>query len=490
MDQEVELKLALSLADAERIADSGLLLGKPEEMHLVSNYFDTPDQLLRQAGFSLRIRSNGKRRIQTAKADGGRAAGLFSRREWEKEATGDFPVVEEGTPLAEAVAGRMSELQPAFEVAVIRDKWNVTEDCSHIEVVLDRGSILCGKEHVPICELELELKAGDPADLFALARRLDAIAPLRLSVLSKGERGYRTLAPMKGAIKAELVSLSSDMTAAQAFQSIAHNCLRQYRLNEDQLLVEGDHRAIHQARVALRRLRSAFNLFKPMLRGKRLKRFTDELRWLSSHLGQVRNLDVVMAACESTRLQHRLMEARSAAYAELRTVLMSERCRALMLDLAEWLSTGQWLEKRKRSGLRDQAATGFAQQALEQLCDHVLADGQGLEQLDDEARHEVRKAAKRLRYGAEFFAVLFDQGKQRKQRIRFLAALEKLQDNLGALNDLAVRQEVISQLGLDGETCTLSDWRAANPEALLKSASDDMKALSEAKRHWRLQPAD
>jgi len=121
---------------------------------------------------------------------------------------------------------------------------------------------------------------------------------------------------------------------------------------------------------------------------------------------------------------------------------------------------------------------------LEQLCDSVVEGGQDIANLDEEDRHEVRKAAKKLRYGAEFFAALFDQDKQRKQRIRFLAALEELQDNLGALNDLTLREEVIQQLVLDGVACTLANWREPNPAALLKSAADDMKALSDAKRYW------
>ena len=54
-------------------------------------------------------------------------------------------------------------------------------------------------------------------------------------------------------------------TSPDAFAAIARSCLRQYRLNEDILLRQPTSEAIHQARVALRRLRAAFALFKALL---------------------------------------------------------------------------------------------------------------------------------------------------------------------------------------------------------------------------------
>ena len=56
--------------------------------------------------------------------------------------------------------------------------------------MLDCGEVVAGERRSPVCEIELELKSGDPAALFAFARRIDAVVPIRLGVLSKAERGY------------------------------------------------------------------------------------------------------------------------------------------------------------------------------------------------------------------------------------------------------------------------------------------------------------
>src|SRR3546814_6754427 len=78
------------------------------------------------------------------------------------------------------------------------------------------------------------------------------------------------------------------MTAADAFRHIAQSCVRQFRLNEALLLAGRDAGALHQVRVALRRLRSAFSIFKPVIGGDAHTPLRDELRWLASELANAR----------------------------------------------------------------------------------------------------------------------------------------------------------------------------------------------------------
>lgn len=185
------------------------------------------------------------------------------------------------------IGDAVEDLAPAFEVSVDRHIWDIHEGGAIIEVALDRGDVVAGDRRSSICELELELKGGDPAGLFAFARKVDAAAPVRLGVLAKAERGYALLGPAATVFKAERVVLTPDMTAAQAFQHIVHTCLRQFRLNE-RLLAEG-HRTepLHQARVALRRLRACFSIFNALTADDQTAaRLRDELRWLASELGE------------------------------------------------------------------------------------------------------------------------------------------------------------------------------------------------------------
>ncbi|MGO7092975.1 CHAD domain-containing protein, partial [Rhizobium leguminosarum] len=72
--------------------------------------------------------------------------------------------------------------------------------------------------------------------------------------------------------------------------------------------------ALHQARVALRRLRSAFSLFKPLLMGDEPKRIQEELRWLAGVLGEARNLDVLLMKAKDSDLRAKLKDARNNAY--------------------------------------------------------------------------------------------------------------------------------------------------------------------------------
>lgn len=63
--------------------------------------------------------------------------------------------------------------------------------------------------------------------------------------------------------------------------------------------------------------------------------------------------------------------------------------------------------------------------------------GRALAKVDDEHRHQVRKDAKKLRYGAEFFGSLCDANNKTRRHRKFLAAMSTMQDCLGDLNDLA-----------------------------------------------------
>src|SRR3546814_12888666 len=94
-------------------------------------------------------------------------------------------------------------------------------------------------------------------------------------------------------VKAELVKLAAGMTAADAFRHIAQGCVRQCRLNEALLLAGRDAGALHQVRVALRRLRSAFSIFKPVIGGYSHALLGEELRWLASELADARNIEEV-----------------------------------------------------------------------------------------------------------------------------------------------------------------------------------------------------
>src|SRR5262249_16443371 len=149
-----------------------------------------------------------------------------------------------------------------------------------IELALDRGSIVAEAGREPVAEAELELKRGAPAALFALARTLAEDLPIKVGRLSKSTRGFALgVASGPRPTYGGEVALEPEMSVGQAFAAVARGCLDQLHGNESALLA-GDAAAVHQMRVALRRLRAAISLFGPAVRTAETETVLAEAKWL------------------------------------------------------------------------------------------------------------------------------------------------------------------------------------------------------------------
>ncbi|WP_168014638.1 CYTH domain-containing protein [Halomonas salinarum] len=197
MANEIELKLALGPTGPEALRHHPRLAGlAPRTTRLGNTYFDTPEGELEAARMALRLRHVDDRLLQTLKTRGEGSGGLSTRGEWEWEVMGpgldltrlaDLPPME---ALGEGVLGR---LMPRFSTDFVRETWWLEDNNATIEVALDLGEIRADERKAPIRELELELKAGDPAALVELAARLAEDVPLRPSDTSKAARGSALL---------------------------------------------------------------------------------------------------------------------------------------------------------------------------------------------------------------------------------------------------------------------------------------------------------
>jgi len=484
MSREMELKLILDPAGRKALADTALLSGSRATVRILdATYFDTADHALRAAGYSLRVRRERGRHVQTIKSAGG-GAGLFVRMEWEHEVDDGAPALHPADDPLHGVLRpeQIDALLPIFRTVVRREKRIVERGGARVEIAIDSGKIVAGDRSEPLCELEMELLSGKAGVLFDMARKLDAAAPLRLSVLSKPEQGYRLVEDgEEKAIKAAPVDLSSVNDSGIAFTRIAEGCIRQFRLNEDIFQSTGSPESLHQMRVAIRRLRSAFRLFRPMLKGGRNYRpLAAALKELGAVLGELRDIDVVMA-----HLAHQDRERLSAAREEAReTVAMTlrlARTRHLMLDLAEWLALPDWREHAERADRADVPLAAFASDALRRCRRQLKRAGKNWADLDAGGRHEVRKKAKTLRYATEFFASLFAEGKAGKRQVAFRDALAELQDELGALNDLEVAPILLERFGMTG---VLPAPPKRERQAKIDAAGRKLAALLDRNRFW------
>ena len=467
---EIELKLLLARADVAAFRRLALLkqyADKPRSRQLSSTYFDTPDLLLRGHGMELRVRRAGRVWIETLKAGAQVTAGLHQRQEWEVRVAGPQPelaalaaLVGPGTDwetvlTAPALAQRLG---PIFDSVFRRTVWLLRlPQGAEIELALDQGELRRGDAREPISEIELELKAGDPAALFGLALQLQDKMPLRVGNRSKATRGYALQDPQyPSAAKARPIELARAMTVEQAFRTIASNCLAQIQDNEPGILRGMDPESLHQMRVGVRRLRSALGLFAKWVPCSEALR--TEIAWLVGELSVARDADVfadstlasVTDACPSDAELLRLQQAASMSARVKRqqaaVMVGSVPYSRLMLNLAAWLQGSRWREKLDESQRQelDAPIQTRAAQILTRRHKKLLAGGERLDLRTPEERHRVRIAAKKARYATEFFQSLHPAGRV-KRSIKCLAAL---QDALGRLNDAAVADGLLRQIGL------------------------------------------
>ena len=482
-DLEVELKFVCAPDDLGAVL-AAAPPGDDDTAELISVYFDTPKLDLKKAGASLRVREKGGRRVQTLKRGDG-----LAREEHETPIEGLAPDPTLG-PLSKLVPDGAA-LKPAFNVRVQRRQRRLTFEHAEIELALDQGEVVGGRRRSPICEVELELKDGQPAALFALARRLSRAAPLYLSFDSKAAQGHALVAGEAGqAQHSREVRLKGAETVAEAFQVIARAALAQMAANAALLRERPTPEAVHQLRVGTRRLRSAVATFGEALTDPEIARLKEELRWLTQACDRIRNLDVYAESLASAGspdgtglagLHKALATARSRARHEVAAVAESARFRALMLDVTGWVETGEW-----RMTAAVQAPVGpFACEALDRRRKTVLKRGRRMADADDERLHELRIAAKKLRYAADAFASLYGKRKTRA----FTDLLKALQTELGELNDIATAGPLVESLPLSPDAALVAGERLGERRAerkrRVKRAAKAFDKLADAQPFWR-----
>src|SRR5574340_519398 len=554
--QEVELKLALPPWQAEaflkRMARRRVV---PVEQELVTRYFDTPDFALSAAGVALRVRrtlkgaSTGRRWLQTLKTEGERQGGLSKRAEYEMS-------IPRGTPdwsrfPAEALAyvpqALREQVGPVFETRFTRTAWLIKgKGGAQIEVALDVGAVASGERSQPICEIELELKAGQPDALFALALEWAGTFDCLPFDVSKAERGVQLAHGLEAApIKAVSLTLDPGMSVESGFVAVVQACLAQFQANLPGVLGHlpaagctpplpnpdeatkqstkpvngqvavyppqaGEHpegheganagpppiddiEYVHQARVALRRLRAALRLFRRVC--VLPDDVVDGLRTLAAALGPTRDWDVLCSETLPAIAPHYpdpprwqagmevLQENRERVRAAMRSALAEASPGRWLLEMQRWLllhgwrrvPTGEMVPETQRleplSPLEH-----WARRALKQSHRRVKRGARAFAKLQPSERHALRIAIKRQRYAAEFFRTLFaglPDGHTQRQA-KYLAMLREAQDSLGRANDARIAAELMA--AAPPQTGPMAEFVRGWLAATLAEAGDEESA--------------
>jgi inorganic triphosphatase YgiF len=357
-----------------------------------------------------------------------------------------------------------------YETHFQRTAWNLRmPDGSRIEMALDVGEIVAGDKSEALCEVELELKSGTVDALYALAHTLASRVLLIPFDASKAERGARLAAGKPcGPVGAVLPRLQKSMPACAAFALIVRACLAQLQANLPGLLQAHDPEYLHQARVAVRRLRSAIDLFKGNcpVPDEEIARTED----LGRALGQARDWDVFVLqtlpgvlesapAVQSSLLRRRAQRARRIAREAVLNLVRQPQAAADLLVLHHWLDGLKVMQDKP-------ALISLARKKLAKLHGSVLAASAGFAQQSPEQRHALRIRVKRLRYALDYLAGLF--GADRK----FAAGFAALQDELGVLNDANTALRFLKLLNQDGRLDELVDQAIQNLENRMRKMVD------------------
>jgi len=459
---EAEIKLAIDAASAARIKKLPVLrehaVSKPQEQEHVDRYFDSAGFDLWRHGFALRVRSADGRHVQTLKGGGSALAGLHQRTELETEIPSEEPDLDLfARQLKEALPQlarlQMPVLAPVFVNRSKRSSWMLElPDGVQVECALDIGELQHGERSVPVRELELEIKQGEPVRLYELAQQVHAALPVRLEHVSKAERGYALAgATAPRAVKAARVELGRKASMGEALGAILANCLQQMQANEKGV-VAGDVESLHQMRVGLRRLRAALAMVRDMIQLP--EAVAADIEWLAGELGDARNWDVFIESVlpelplpEAYRpgMERVMVASREEAERhrnKVKSAVGSARYTTLLLALGSWIAGQGW----KQAGLPSEPLAQRVAKAAPQLVQHAAARVRKRARAYDlqrpECLHKVRIAAKKERYAREFFDAV-GHGKRGARRHELLAAM---QDELGTINDSVVARELVAQL--------------------------------------------
>jgi inorganic triphosphatase YgiF len=494
---ETKLTLHVAPGDLDRLREHPLLAVQADaparEADFLDTYFDTPELDLWKQGLTLRIREDNGAWLQTLKAVAGALNGSNKRDEWESALPDNVPqpalLARQIKPahlsrlLASPEIGE--QLQPVFQTATRRTTWDIKlPEGEEFECALDSSNIACGERHTQLGQLGLELKHGSPSQLFDLALALHQSVPVQVAHDSKAARGFALLAPEPvRARKAAAVRLRSKMTLEAAFESIGLNCLEQMQANVVGVLKK-DVESLHQLRVGLRRLRALLDMFHEL--APLPQQLQEEVDWLAGELGAARDWDVLLDSTlprvegiDASRLLEAGREKVGKLHKQMQHTLYTPRFTQILLSMGGWFKGRQWRDAGtlpKDSPLREPAASAalpLLRRAEKRLRKRIEA----LDKTDASARHRVRIAAKKARYGAEFFHDLLP----RRSVKEYVSQLSTLQDRLGVLNDLAVAERLLSEVEHDGGEVA---HEAAFARGYVKASSTaDSQRLGKALAH-------
>jgi CHAD domain-containing protein len=446
-------------------ATGGAAPAAPTRIDLSATYWDTADLRLLRSRLTLRRRVGGDDAGWHLKLPAGADSRDEVRRPLGRARKPPAPLV----ALSRA-AHRDAPLRPVVELDTVRQEWTLTDAQGEAVATVtdDRvtartlgagsdGGTAVDTEPLEWAEIEVELVGQGTPEV--LDRIEDAL--LRAGV-------HRSASASKlGRVLAERVPpgpprpvASPDATAGAVVLAYVAEQAETIRATDPQVRRDAPE-AVHDMRVACRRMRSSFQSFRALLDRSRTDDLVVELRWLAGELGGARDLEVQEArivadvaalppelalgpvAAQTTRF---FATRRASAAATATAALDSDRYLALLDAVDALLADPPLTDDAARRAV--EVLPELIGKAVRRTRKHLRAahaHPPGHER--DLELHEMRKAGKRLRYAAEVSAPALG-----KPADKLVKAVKGLQELLGEHQDSFVARGLLRELGAAAAT--------------------------------------
>ena len=336
------------------------------------------------------------------------------------------------------------------------------------------------------------------------------VHPLRGSLPASGlasAKGYRPRP-----VKAERPLLPDKVTAEDAFRLTLMQCRWHVAENVPAVVDASDPDGLHQMRIGLRRLRVGLTSFGGEFRNPLTEALRLRAKQISDRLAVARDFDVFLSelfepaatangAKEAFEiLRVRAETGRREAWERAITHILSPTFSGFLRDIGEMIDRRTWSEAPNARSHVSKGVVAF-QAPARILADRVLnyrlkrakKRARGLDKLSDDQRHKLRIALKKMRYSAEFFAPLYTGERTEK----FLKPLSRMQNILGALNDVVTAREILEQLVAQGDGGPLASradlsfaagiafgWQLERAARIWEDAIGRWKDFTKARPFW------
>jgi CHAD domain-containing protein len=453
VERKFDAEPGMSLPDLSGDAGS---VGEATELQLDATYFDTADARLARHHVTLRRRTGGD--------DAGWHLKLPAGQDERTEVRLSLGRATRTVPAAlvrevRAIAGD----RPLVPIATLHttriERRLLDADGNPLAAIADdtvHGQRLTGPEAEESTwrEVEVELLDGDRAVLDDISGRLRAagLTPSRSS--SKLARVLGDFGATSPPAVPEAMSRARRATAGEVVLAYLQEHVDQL-VSYDRGVRSDQTGAVHDMRVATRRLRSTLATYRPLLDREQTDPIREELKWLGEALGRPRDaevlrqrmLDLVAAQPDEldlgpvgSRLDSELAGRHRLALVDLQKGLDGDRYFRLLDALDDLLARPPLTAAAgKPAGKQLPVLVGHIARRVDRAA-RAVADDQ-TPSARDRGLHEVRKCAKRARYAAE--SAIPVAGKPAR---RMVTRMESLQNVLGEHQDSVTAQSLLLEL--------------------------------------------